>query len=663
MRVQRQNVRVLIAEDNYLVGETIKEMLREVGYTVVGQAMDGLQAVAMTQSIQPDVILMDIEMPDMDGIEATRRIYECCPTPVVMLTAYETEELVARASEAGAGAYLVKPPQAHELKRTIMIALARFDDMVALRESNRRLEETLVELQATQEQVIKQERLAAVGQLAAGVAHQFNNIMTSIILCADMMLRTPNLAPRAREQLGTIREEGHRAADLTQQILDFSRKAMLRRQDMNLVPFLRDVRDLLQRELSKDIRIHLACDVEEAATLPPSEDRGAATLPPSEDRGAATLPSVEKRGAVEKISVNADPQRLQQAIVNLALNAQDAMPEGGSLHFMLIRLQLEPGDPPPLPDIQPGEWARLTVTDTGTGIPPDVLPHIFEPFFTTQAPLRKGLGLPQAYGIIKQHGGHMDVKTEVGAGTSLTIYLPALPASRAQDPSPGTRAMPQGSGEIILVMEGHPGTRQALAHSLEMLNYRVLAAPNGQEALALFKQHGDEIALVLSDLVMPEIGGMALCQALKKLDPSVRVVILTDYPKEGQGEDLDALGVVDWLKKPVSLDQLARAVARALEAHPLPNPSEGGRPRPLNHPSKGGRPRPLPPSSAERTSVSAQHTYTKRTSASTTSTTGSKISPLPTQTPTDGRPDSQTEVGSGRAEVVDSAERKEQPGP
>jgi len=316
---------------------------------------------------------------------------------------------------------------------------------------------------------------------------------------------------------------------------------------------------VLVRELSPDIRIHLTRDVQGAASPPPT--------------------GTGRKGTAGKALVNADPDRLQQAIVNLALNAQDAMPEGGDLYLKLTHLHLGPEDPLPVPDIEPGAWACLAVSDTGTGIPPDALPHIFEPFFTTRAPLRKGLGLPQAYGIIKQHGGHLDVRTEMGEGTSLTIYLPALPEPRAASPPPATGALPEGNGETILVMESNPGTLKALAHSLQMLNYRVLTAPDGREALAIFQQHRDDVALILSDLVMPEIGGMALCQALQKLDPNARVVILTDYPKETQEEELDALGVVDWLKKPASLEQLAHTLARALDARSLDRPSEGGRPR------------------------------------------------------------------------------------
>ena len=355
----RRNVRVLIAEDDYLSGEMIKELLKDMGYTVVGEAADGLEAVEMIKSLQPDVVLMDIEMPGMDGVEAARLIrenWEHCPAPVVMLTAYETEELIAEVSAAGAGAYLVKPPNESQMRRAIAIAIARFDDMMALQQANRRLEETLTELKATQQQLIQQERLAAVGQLAAGIAHEFNNVMASIMLTAEVMLRSSHLRSEDREWLTSIIQEGRRATHLTQQILDFGCKSMLWRRDVDMLPFMAETKDLLQRMLPEDIDIHLSCNV-------------------------------------ANISVDADPDRLQQAIMNMALNARDAMPGGGELLIELGRVRVESGQAAPLPEMEPGEWARVAMSDSGTGIPPDVLPHIYEPFFTTRSPTGSGLSL------------------------------------------------------------------------------------------------------------------------------------------------------------------------------------------------------------------------------------------------------------------------------
>ena len=258
-----------------------------------------------------------------------------------------------------------------------------------LRQSNRRLEKALVELKAAQEQMVEQERMAAVGRLAVGLAHDYNNLMAPIILYSDMMLKYSDLTSKDRQRLTAIRQQGRRAADLTQQILDFASKAILRRQDLDLVTFISERKDSLKHMLPENIQIIL--------------------------------------DGAKGVTVRADPGRLQQALVNLALNARDAMPAGGELHIGLRRIKIETGDTAPLPQMKSGEWAQITVSDTGTGIPPDVLPHIFEPFFTTRVPFGRGLGLSQVYGIIKQHAGYIDVTTELGVGTTFTIYLPALP--------------------------------------------------------------------------------------------------------------------------------------------------------------------------------------------------------------------------------------------
>jgi PAS domain S-box-containing protein len=379
-----------------------------------------------------------------------------------------------------------------------------------------------------EQRVQQQERLAAVGQLAAGIAHDFNNIMAVITLYAGMLARAPDLPAKVYERLGTIHQQALRASDLIQQILDFSRRAVLERGPMDLAVFIKEQVKLLERTLPESIKIELVYGRDEYV-------------------------------------VNGDPTRLQQAVMNLAANARDAMPEGGRLRIDLERMQIEDAQRSPLPDMPTGEWVRVAVTDTGVGIPPDVLPHIFEPFFTTKTVGGgTGLGLAQVYGIVGQHDGYVDVKTEVGVGTTFALYLPALTV-RPQPPPLGTEQLPQGHGETILVVEDAAATRQAVVCGLETLGYRVLEAGNGQEALVAFEQHSGEIELVLSDVVMPEMSGQALFQALRQRDPAVSVVLMTGHPLEGQIEGLRAQGLNGWLPKPPGIEKLAEVVARALE--------------------------------------------------------------------------------------------------
>jgi len=388
-------------------------------------------------------------------------------------------------------------------------------DMTQQREAERRAQQ--------------QERLAAVGQLAAGIAHDFNNIMAVIALYAGMLAQTPDLPAKAYERLQTVKEQAQRATDLIQQILDFSRRAVLERRPMDLLPFLKEQARLLERTLPESIKVELVYGKDE-------------------------------------YTVNADPTRMQQAIMNLAVNARDAMPEGGRLRIGLERARFEDAKQTPLPDMPPGEWIAISVSDTGVGIPPEILPHIFEPFFTTKPTGEgTGLGLAQVYGIVSQHEGHIDVRTEVGAGTTFTLYLPALVVPRPEPPALEVERVPQGQGEIILVVEDNAAAREAMVGSLEMLGYRTLQAVNGQEALGVFEQHAGEISLVLSDVVMPEMGGRALLQALRARDPQVRVVMLSGHPLGDELAGLREQGLTGWMLKPLSVEQLAEVVAQALK--------------------------------------------------------------------------------------------------
>jgi signal transduction histidine kinase/ActR/RegA family two-component response regulator len=398
----------------------------------------------------------------------------------------------------------------------------------ALQQSNDQLEMTLIELRETQAQMLQQERVAAVGQLAAGIAHDFNNIMATVLLYTDLLLKTSDLSEKDKRRVELVQQQGRRAADLTQQILDFSRKSVMRRQDLDLRLFVAELKQLLERTLPENI--HLYFD-----------------------------------SVGERVMVHVDPTRLQQVLLNLAINARNAMPDGGELRISLTIKQIENADELS-PAVEPGDWAVLTVTDNGTGIPEEVLQHIFEPFFTTRAPLGSGLGLSQVHGIVTQHGGYVDVITQVGLGTTFKIYLPALPLTILDTAVFHDQTVIQGQGETILLVEDDEHVQGALISSLESLNYCVLSAVNGRDALTLYQQRQTEIDLVLTDLVMPELGGKELLQALHKQNPALKAILLTGYPLSDQAEELRLLGAVAWCQKPVNLEKLSQIVAQSLHA-------------------------------------------------------------------------------------------------
>ncbi len=380
-----------------------------------------------------------------------------------------------------------------------------------------------------QAQLQQQERLATVGQLAAGIAHDFNNIMAAITLYAHMAAQSQALSKRHREGMAVIDQQARHAVRLIEQILDFSRRAVLERRPLDFLPLLKEQVKLLERTLPEHIEIALNYGHDE-------------------------------------YTVHADPTRMKQMLTNLAVNARDAMPDGGILRIELERVTVEPGQSSIMPEMEVGAWIRLTVSDTGTGIPPDVLPHIFEPFFTTKGPGEgSGLGLAQVHGIVGQHGGRTDVDTQVDEGTTFTIYLPALDVRPVELPLPDVSAKPRGQGQVVLVVEDAGRVRGALAASLEQWNYQVLEAANGKEALAVLEQRGEQVDLVLSDVVMPGMGGMALFHALRERGWETPMILLTGHPMEKELEDLRAQGLTAWLPKPPGIERLAQAVADALE--------------------------------------------------------------------------------------------------
>ena len=388
----------------------------------------------------------------------------------------------------------------------------------ALRESNHKLEAALADLQETQQQMVQQERLAAVGQLAAGIAHDFNNVLAAVILYADLLMTRSSLTEADREKVAAIREQGQRAAELVQQILDFSRRAIMRRQSVDLVEFLVRQTELLRRTLPVGIRLH-------------SDNR---------------LPS---------LVVSADPTRLQQALLNLVFNARDAMPAGGDLYLELDGSVDDEGQ----------LWGQLCVRDTGEGIEPDVLPYIFEPFFTTKETGQgSGLGLAQVYGILQQHQGRVEVSSEPGQGSSFVMCLPALSSSIPDRAEQTAEPMLCGRGERILVVEDEPLVRAALVASLEDLNYRPRAAADGREALqmVLEREGGEQFDLVVSDILLPSLGGDELCRRIKERFHSIRVLLVSGQ-RIGDGEN-QSLGADGYLQKPIDLTKLADAVAAVL---------------------------------------------------------------------------------------------------
>jgi CheY-like chemotaxis protein len=336
------------------------------------------------------------------------------------------------------------------------------------------------------------------------------------------------LPPHVQDKMHTIEQQSQRATDLIQQILDFSRQSVLERHPLDLLPFMTELTRLLQRTLPEHIQIEL-------------------------------------NSTEEAYLIHADHSRIQQVIMNLAVNAGDAMPEGGHLQFSLRTVHVK--DPKPLfaGELPPGEWVLIEVADSGSGIPQEVLQRIFEPFFTTKEVGRgTGLGLAQVHGIVQQHDGCIDVETREGQGTTFSLYFPILETGERNAILPATVSLPQGHGQLILLVEDDLATRQALIDSLALLNYRVIQAANGREALTILDTRANEIGLVLSDMVMPEMGGVALTHAMRQQKLPIPIILMSGHPLEKEWQASEQLDLAGLLPKPPSLIKLSRLLAKAL---------------------------------------------------------------------------------------------------
>ena len=376
---------------------------------------------------------------------------------------------------------------------------------------------------AVREHLEQQERLAAVGQLAAGIAHDFNNILAIISLQSALLGREPDLPKRARERVTVVSDQTAHATRLVQQLLDFSRRSVLERQPLDFGRFVADQAELLARTLPENIQI--ACECQPGAH-----------------------------------AVFADPTRIQQMIMNLAVNARDAMPNGGTL-----RLQLTSENGPSRRGLPFGPWLRLTVADSGSGIPADVIPHLFEPFYTTKPRGQgTGLGLAQVHGIVKQHGGEIEVRSAENEGTVFTIFLPEMERDSVRSEQTPAVALQMGAQELILIVEDNAVLREVMSDIVLMLGYQVITAADGQEALSLLSENGDTIAVVVSDLVMPVMGGEALLRAMRERQDSTPVVILSGHPLDAELAELKKLGLSGWLLKPAEPDELAHVIAKVL---------------------------------------------------------------------------------------------------
>jgi two-component system cell cycle sensor histidine kinase/response regulator CckA len=507
-------VSILMVEDNpgdvELVEEYLSDGFQQAYQVHHCQRLD--QALAFLANDSCDVILLDLSLPDSRGLATFLVLHQRAQDiPVVILTGHSDDTLASQAIQNGAKDFLPKNSlDGIQLARTIRYALER-----------RQWEETI---HLGEERIRRLEKLEAVGRLSAGIAHNFNNILTAIIGNCELLLTQLGADPQARRRAEAILTASRRASSLTRELTAFCRTQPTKRQVFSLNQILDDMHLLLQGAISKDITFQL--DLRADA------------------------------GYIES-----DPAQIEQIVLNLVINARDAMPNGGPIIIRTMAVDLATAADG-LPDIvPPGSYVALTIHDSGKGMDATTAQRAFEPFFTTKEEGKgTGLGLATVYSIVGQNNGYVHLVSQPGAGSTFTFYFPRHSSPvETHAPSPRNQVKKRGS-ETILLVEDEAEVRLLLAESLREEGYQVLTAEDGEEASALFAARDQAISLVVTDLNMPRLGGIELTRQLRQISPTLPIIHMTGYvqdtAKDGTGQEAPTA----LLLKPFSPQQLTTLV-------------------------------------------------------------------------------------------------------
>jgi PAS domain S-box-containing protein len=626
---QLTDCRILIVDDTDANVLLLEGVLQQGGYTNVRSVLDSRQAVATFTEYEPDLVLLDLMMPHLDGFAVLERLQPLLANqpylPIVVLTANVSPEAKRRALASGANDFLTKPLDAVEillrvknLLETRLLYLRqqqRADDRIKeqaalidrasdaifvldpqnrvtfwnrgaevvfhwtaeevvgrdahallfpgaqphLEEAGRTLREsgkwsgelrpvardgseltvasrwtlltdaggrpkcTLVictdvtEKKNLEAHLLRVQRLESIGLLAGGIAHDLNNVLAPILMAVDLLQLNRGVPSSL---VATLRSSAQRGTALVKQILTFARGGDDRAEPMHLRHLVGEVVQLAQQTFPRSITF--------SADVPP-----------------------------DLWLVQGDATQLHQVLMNLCVNARDAMPDGGDLRLSCRNVEVGPAHAGVAVG-QPGRYVVLAVQDTGTGIAREVADKIFDPFFTTkEAGKGTGLGLAMVEAIVKKHGGFVRVATEMGKGSCFDMYLPALTDAAPAPAVPAPQPWPTGHGELILVVDDEAGLRRMVAMMLEATGYRVMTAQHGAEALALYEQHRDRIGVVLTDMTMPLMDGATMLRALRALDPQVRIIAAS-------GGEANVPGAQAYLRKPYSAKRLLEAVREVL---------------------------------------------------------------------------------------------------
>jgi signal transduction histidine kinase len=504
--------------------------LKAGGFDVI-EARTGAEALRLIEQHKPPVVLLDVQLPDINGFEVCAFIKQKWPEVMVLQTSatFVTSEARILGLNAGADSYLVQPAEPLELAAAINALLrirrsedalrslnATLDEQVQTRtnelaEANRQLMLEMAQRQKAEAVLLQAQKMEAVGQLTGGLAHDFNNLLTAVVGNLDL-IRTRATEPRIARFAENAFKAAERGSKLTAQLLAFSRTQKLETSSIDINRTIAGMHEFLNQSLGANVSIKLELDPSAPVVI-------------------------------------ADGNQLEVGILNLGINARDAMPEGGTI---TITTASDPEDP---------RKVFVSVTDTGTGMPPEVVARAFDPFFTTKPPGKgTGLGLSQVYGLVRQMGGDVDIVSRPGEGTSVRLHLRRGHTASESD-SEAAHASSAGQSETILVVDDDHDVRAIMTTFLSEIGYVVHEAENGDTALAMQKAVNPQLMII--DFAMPGTNGADVVKAARAAQPSLPILFVSGYADSAALEA--AMGSAPFLRKPFRPAELASAVRAAIE--------------------------------------------------------------------------------------------------
>ncbi|MBW2738864.1 MAG: response regulator [Deltaproteobacteria bacterium] len=532
--MEMMTLHLLIVEDNPDDAELAVKELERKGFNVKWTRVDTEEAFRKALAKKPDLILLDYSLPSFDcpaALEVYRQLH--LEIPIIIVSGTIGEEVAVECMKSGATDYVLKD----NLSRLSPVVKRALEEIKIYRE-NKQAEKKMKEMQA---QLIQSQKMEAIGTLAGGVAHDFNNLLTVIIGNAQLALMNVIKDESLRKEIEDIKKAGEKAASLTRQLLAFSRKQIVQPRILNINELLTDIEKMLGRLIGEDI---------ELLTIP-----------------APALWQVE-----------IDPCQIEQVIMNLAINAKDAMsicadcaavrPPGGKLTIGTANADLDKNyfRERGIHEEKPGHYVMLAVSDTGSGMDKETREHIFEPFFTTKEVGKgTGLGLSTIYGIVKQNNGFIWVYSEPGKGTTFKIYLPKVKNAKPEEKKQTPVDDPGGS-ETVLIVEDDDNLRKLAQKALLQHGYKLLVAEDGEDALKVCKEYDGQIDLMITDVVMPKMGGREAADRLQPLYPQMKVIYMSGYTNNAIVRHGVLSPELNFLEKPFTPEGMARKVREVLRS-------------------------------------------------------------------------------------------------